>query len=279
MHRVYGFVTSVPFLWITAFVLIHGVDCFYTSSSAFSLLSRGFQHSRQKSFSLVGLPTKKRSSIFELRASFLPPKDLTNFAQDLDHPVLKDPTVLVDRQTQEKVVINHSGAQVMSYMSGGQDVFAIRPDAVLDGSKPIAGGVPICFPQFGPGPIQQHGFVRNMKWECLDAREESASGSRGFSYSRNNARAVYELTSTKETLSMWPHKFSCQYVVDLSAGNLKLELRVINYGDTNLTFTAALHTYFAVEDIDKARILGEFKGAAGFRRPIARPAPGPQART
>lgn len=30
----------------------------------------------------------------------------------------------------------------------------------MDGSKPISGGVPHCFPQFGPGEIQQHGFLR-----------------------------------------------------------------------------------------------------------------------
>ena len=41
----------------------------------------------------------------------------------------------------------------------------IRPDAVFDKSKPISGGVPLCFPQFGPGVMQQHGFARNLEWE------------------------------------------------------------------------------------------------------------------
>ena len=40
----------------------------------------------------------------------------------------------------------------------------MRPDAKLDGSKPISGGIPFCFPQFGPGEIQQHGFARNVDW-------------------------------------------------------------------------------------------------------------------
>ena len=41
----------------------------------------------------------------------------------------------------------------------------VRPDAKMDGSKPISGGIPHCFPQFGPGAIQQHGFARNETWE------------------------------------------------------------------------------------------------------------------
>lgn len=31
-------------------------------------------------------------------------------------------------------------------------------------SKPISGGIPHCFPQFGPGELQQHGFARNLSW-------------------------------------------------------------------------------------------------------------------
>ncbi len=74
---------------------------------------------------------------------------------------------------------------------------------------------------------------------------------------------------------MWPHKFTCQYIVDLTAGNLKLELRVINFGETNMTFTGALHTYFAVDDIDALRIQGEFKGTRR-RHPPAVPADVPR---
>ena len=46
----------------------------------------------------------------------------------------------------------------------GDEVLYVRPDAVFDKSKPISGGVPHCFPQFGPGKMQQHGFARNLDW-------------------------------------------------------------------------------------------------------------------
>jgi len=42
----------------------------------------------------------------------------------------------------------------------GDEVLFVRPDAVFDRTKPISGGIPLCFPQFGPGKMQQHGFAR-----------------------------------------------------------------------------------------------------------------------
>jgi glucose-6-phosphate 1-epimerase len=60
------------------------------------------------------------------------------------------------------------GGCVTSYKAP-HEVLAVRKDAAFDGSKPIAAGLQICWPQFGPGAIQQHGFARNLPWEvrCL----------------------------------------------------------------------------------------------------------------
>ncbi|XP_058089020.1 putative glucose-6-phosphate 1-epimerase isoform X3 [Magnolia sinica] len=40
-------------------------------------------------------------------------------------------------------------------VANGKDLLFVRPDAVFNGQKPISGGIPHCFPQFGPGPMQQ----------------------------------------------------------------------------------------------------------------------------
>ena len=57
------------------------------------------------------------------------------------------------------------GACVTSWKQpSGDEVLFVRPDAKFDGSKPISGGIPHCFPQFGPGALPQHGFARNMDW-------------------------------------------------------------------------------------------------------------------
>lgn len=47
-----------------------------------------------------------------------------------------------------------------SVLGQSKSLLFVSQKAVLDGSKPIRGGIPLVFPQFGPGPLQQHGFAR-----------------------------------------------------------------------------------------------------------------------
>ena len=93
------------------------------------------------------------------------------------------------------------------------------------------GGVPICWPSFGPwseGP--QHGFARSSVWSVdEEARTESS--------------VTLELGGTE----LWPgHKFRLRYTVSLGEdGGLELELTAANCSeDKTLSFTSALHTYF-----------------------------------
>ena len=52
------------------------------------------------------------------------------------------------------------GGCVTSYSKGGVEQLAHRLDSRLDGVKPISGGIPFCFPQFGPGALQQRARAR-----------------------------------------------------------------------------------------------------------------------
>jgi glucose-6-phosphate 1-epimerase len=124
------------------------------------------------------------------------------------------------------------------------------PDAKLDGSKPISGGVPHCFPQFGPGKIQQHGFARNLVW---DVRSKTTDDP-------DRQSVTLMLQDTDETMAMWPHKFEAIYTVGLEEDRLDLEFRVKNTDTKPFDFTTALHTYFAVTDINKCEVTGKFEG-------------------
>ena len=65
------------------------------------------------------------------------------------------------------------GGVVTSFTKSGRDVLYVRPDAKFDKSKPISGGVPHCWPQFGPGEIQVHGFARNVDWTLVSSGEDT----------------------------------------------------------------------------------------------------------
>eukprot|EP00752_Nemacystus_decipiens_P005186 g4706.t1 len=131
------------------------------------------------------------------------------------------------------------GGCVTSFKVGDYDYLFVRPDAKMDGSKPISGGLPHCFPQFGPGAIQQHGFGRNLEWEVVGSTDDSVS---------------LKLSDNEETMAMWPHPFECLYKVALDGSTLATELTVTNTGEEAFNFQAALHSYFRCSDINKVTI-------------------------
>jgi glucose-6-phosphate 1-epimerase len=67
---------------------------------------------------------------------------------------------------------------------------------VFDKSKPISGGIPHCFPQFGPGKMQQHGFARNLDWEI-------ASTSADPQPDEKDPSVELVLTDNDYTRAMW----------------------------------------------------------------------------
>lgn len=113
----------------------------------------------------------------------------------------------------------------------------------------IRGGVPICFPWFGPkvndpsAPI--HGVARTRTW-TLESVEAERDGSMSVRLT---------LESEAAPGNYMPHAFSLVYEVRLG-GTLSMSLTVMNTGSTPLTFEEALHTYFAVGDVRQVRING-----------------------
>jgi len=192
------------------------------------------------------------------------------------------------------------GADLTSYVDGsGTEWLAVRPDAKMDGSKPISGGASHCFPQFGPGAIQQHGFARNVDWKFAYGDEDQAG-----TYSS----VVLELTPSEYTKAIWDKPFKCLYEVTLASGYLTAKLTVENVGwseedlaankkssssfgtsmmssladalnpppssndDGSFEFQAALHTYFDVSAISSASVTGSFEGAEYLDKTVDPPA-------
>ncbi|KAI8567789.1 hypothetical protein RHMOL_Rhmol02G0149200 [Rhododendron molle] len=125
------------------------------------------------------------------------------------------------------------GGCVTSWKVANKDLLFVRPDAVFNGQKPISGGAPHCFPQFGPGPIQQHGFARNMNWSVVDSDDVEG-----------NPVVTIELKDGPYSRSMWDFSFQAIYKVILDAKSLSTELVITNTDKIPFSFSTALHTYF-----------------------------------
>ncbi len=141
--------------------------------------------------------------------------------------------------------------QVLSYRPKGQahDLLFVSDKAYYEDGKAIKGGIPVCWPWFGPDPDGKgrpaHGFVRNRQWQ-VSASESLADGS---------TKVIMSLTESDETRGIWPHPFRLS--IEITVGDsLRIELVTHNSGTENVTISQALHTYFQVGDISKVSVLG-----------------------
>lgn len=143
------------------------------------------------------------------------------------------------------------GAQLLSYTfaSDSNDLLFLSEKAIFTEGTPIRGGVPICWPWFGPDPEgkgrSDHGLARTRMWNVVssDLLEDQ------------ECSITFELTDTPETYALWPHRF--RLTLTLTVGRaLTMELTTHNLGDTSIKLTQALHTYFAVGDIKQTKITG-----------------------
>jgi glucose-6-phosphate 1-epimerase len=143
------------------------------------------------------------------------------------------------------------GAHVTSYVTAaGRDLLYLSERAIFRDGAAIRGGIPVIFPQFGPGPLPRHGFARTTSWELVDGE------------GRGDAPwAQLRLRDSDATRALWPHAFEATLTVRLGADALRVELGVENRGDAALSFTGALHSYLRVGDVERAAV----EGLAGRR--------------
>jgi D-hexose-6-phosphate mutarotase len=155
--------------------------------------------------------------------------------------------------------------------AGGAPVLFLSRQSHFTPGKPIRGGVPVCFPWFGPKAGEpdapMHGFARTMDW-TLASTAQNPDGS---------VTLVLALESSDYTRARWPHDFRLRHRVTVGA-ELSLALEVENPSAAPITYEAALHTYLAVADVRQAAITG-LEGASyldktdGFKLKTLGPAP------
>jgi len=150
-----------------------------------------------------------------------------------------------------KASISVYGGQVLSFQPANEpeDLMFLSEKAYYQEGKAIKGGIPVCWPWFGPDPEglgrPSHGFVRNRLWEVLGT-ETTADG---------EVKVKLGVAATAETREIWPEEF--EMAIAISIGDtLTVELITRNRGDRTFFITQALHTYFKVGDIQQVKVIG-----------------------
>ena len=137
-----------------------------------------------------------------------------------------------------------NGGQVTSWIpaTGGERLF-LSEKAILQPGKPIRGGIPVVFPQFADsGPLPKHGWLRATEWEIESHEDDSA--------------VILRTEETPDSRRLWPHTYEVKVRVSIDGSSLETELTIRNPGAEAFSFTAALHSYLAVNNVEGAAILG-----------------------
>lgn len=148
-------------------------------------------------------------------------------------------------------IISIYGAQMLSYqpVDQNEDLLFLSQQSEYAMGKAIRGGIPVCWPWFGPDPkgLQRpnHGFVRNHFWQLV--KTEAVSDA------ETKISLLFNESLKKE--NTWRQPF--MLMLDISIGtSLGLELKTFNTGDKPFSITQAFHSYFRIGNIKRIKILG-----------------------
>lgn len=147
-----------------------------------------------------------------------------------------------------KATISPFGATVLQFQPVGEEpILWQSPAAVFDGKKAIRGGIPICWPWFGNAAsddLPAHGFVRNRDWQIQSIQTLPAG-----------TELIFAVESDRQTLEVWPYEFRLELKV-MVGKTLNLTLITHNLSDRPVEITEALHSYFAVSDVNAVQVSG-----------------------
>ena len=142
------------------------------------------------------------------------------------------------------------GAHVLDYKAAGQEpLIWMSDDAVFAPGKSLRGGVPICWPWFGPHAsdpdLPGHGPARTVSWVPAASR----------ACDDGSTQLSFELTQNDQVREQCGHPLSVQLHVNIGS-SLRLELETTNQIAALFTLGEAFHTYFKVGDVRQAQIEG-----------------------
>ncbi|PIJ51632.1 D-hexose-6-phosphate mutarotase [Erwinia sp. OLTSP20] len=149
--------------------------------------------------------------------------------------------VLVINHPRVRAAVALQGAHLVAWQPAGEaPVIWLSENSLWQKGKAIRGGVPICWPWFGPAGEPAHGFARNLSWS-LSAHDEND----------DSVMLTLVLESNEQSKKYWPHDFTL-YARFRFSQHCEIELEA--HGD--YTSSGALHSYFQVADIAGVSVSG-----------------------
>ena len=154
------------------------------------------------------------------------------------------------------------GAHVWTWALDGEPVLWTSAGSIFEPGKALRGGVPICWPWFGPGRsgdlTPAHGYARISEWTLT-----------GLVEGPDATVLTYTLTPADAPDALPGEDWTVTYEVSIG-DRLQLALTVANQGATPFSYETALHTYFRVGDVRQV-VVGGLDGASYLDKVTGRP--------
>ena len=146
-------------------------------------------------------------------------------------------------------MISLMGAHVMSYKkANSEDILWMSDKSYMEYGKPIRGGIPVCWPWFGPfsdpeRKLPAHGLARISVWDVKE-KSDCPDGSSKLVLSLPGSRLPDEFSALDAEIEI------------IVGSTLKMSIKTTNNGEKDFNLTQALHTYFNVADCTKLHVDG-----------------------
>lgn len=148
------------------------------------------------------------------------------------------------------VQVSLYGAHVLTFEPADKDdVLMMSNKSFFEKGKPMRGGIPLCFPWFGPHAADKtfpaHGFARLMDWTVKSTAQ----------HDNGSTQLVLSLTDNESTRVLWPYAFECELSI-VAGEQLELEWIIKNTDSREFEVASAMHTYFSTNDVTQVSVKG-----------------------
>ena len=177
-----------------------------------------------------------------------------NFAIDnqLTFKDINDDTTVVEIDTDQCTAsIIMQGAHLIHWQPKLTDkpVIWLSKDATFKKLKSIRGGIPVCWPWFGPhesnAEFPAHGYARTVDWQIISTGKKA----------NGLVHIEFKLIEDERSRSLWPYK--ANLILNIEMGQtLSMSLNTENIDDKAFVIGEALHTYFEISDINHVKVTG-----------------------
>ena len=157
--------------------------------------------------------------------------------------------IRVRNQSTDALISLHGG-QILSFKphQHAHNLLFLSKKAMYQDGQSIHGGIPICWPWFGPDPIglnrPNHGFVRDYLWEVTKSSSTEAE-----------TKIILQFSETNKKETTWKQPFLLEQEFTVGE-SLTLKLTARNTGGKAFSVTESFHAYFHIGDISQVQISG-----------------------